>query len=147
MLTNPQEEVMQQEQWRIPNDEANEDLIRALAAVCRPTASNRIVHIPAMGMEIFVFNSGPMVRQISDSMKRNCPGVIDGNPYGIYLSIQARESAIIIREGDECMVLAVDSAMDAFNEIYEQAKGTRDAITDLALAMEPVLAPLALVAA
>jgi len=137
-----------QQQWRIPNDGVHGALARTILACCNPHQCNRIVRIPAMGIGIFVFNSWPAVRRIGDSvLGGNRPVPADDLTKDIYRSLQAMESAIVIREDDDGVVLAANSAMDAFNGIYEQAKGTRDAVLDLALAMEPVLTPLETIAA
>ncbi len=136
-----------QQQWRIPNNEAHADLIGALCAVCNPHKCGRIARIPAMKIEIFGFNSRPNIQRVSDSVFGNRQGIADNLTREIYRDLQGRNSAIIIREGDESLVLSVNNALDAYNEIFEQARGTQDAIIDLALQMAPVLDPLEAAAA
>jgi hypothetical protein len=131
-----------QKQWRIPNDKAHEDLIMALSAVCNPHKCNRIVRIPEQKMELFVFNSQAMTRQIQQHV-----GVCRLETAGdltreICNDLGARQSALIVREGDESLVLSVSDEFGAYEQIYKQARGLQVATTDLALSMTPVLAPL-----
>ena len=100
-----------------------------------------------MKIEIFGFNSRPNIQRVSDSVFGNRQGIADNLTREIYRDLQGRNSAIIIREGDESLVLSVNNALDAYNEIFEQARGTQDAIIDLALQMAPVLDPLEAAAA